>query len=335
MAIATFDAIVLGCDSLSSRTTQAVLPFTNGAGFAMDADGKEMVDAYGNKVVSTAHLQTVVTDVFTGARKMFLLYEDDDCTVAAVTAGLAVLNGLTIAGTVARFRREAAAQQSFRTVEEVVKAFKEYVRSEWEHFVKLDSIPSERVPYLPDLQFIIGGYSLDEISGAVYKVSIRNNSAEAQFGWETKSGACFAGQADYVERLLTGVDSRFFDTLCQRADEQILSARRAGANEVLKQLETAKVAVPEGMQVELPEAWFDPGPFDSYAQIDFANLPTQYAVELVELLVNLQSGMQRFQMGVATVGGRSHVGVIRRGEKFRMLNEPDLVHSHTGYNHDL
>lgn len=335
VAIATYDAIVLGCDSLSSRTAQAVLPFSNG-GFARDADGNELIDASGHKVVSTAELQMVVTDVFTGAKKMFLLYEDENCTVAGVTAGLAVLNGFTVAGTVGRFRRENRAnKQSFDSVESVVAAFTQYIRADWEHAVGFNTADKEQAPYFPDLQFLIGGYSPSEEDGRVYKISILGHTVEQQFSWESKSGACFAGQADYVERLLVGVDSRVFHQFCISADAQLMDAQHRTAETILEQLRAAGIHIPEDLMLDLGGANFSPSYLGGAAPIDFANLPTQYAVELVELLVNLQSGMQRFQMGVATVGGRTHVGVIRRGEKFRMLNEPDLVHSHTGYNHDL
>lgn len=335
MAIATYDAIVLGCDSLSSRTAQAVFPFANG-GFARDADGRELIDASGHKVVSTAELQTVVTDVFTGAKKMFLLYEDEHCTVAGVTAGLAVLNGFTVAGTAARFRREnRASKQSFVSVEGVVEAFTKYIRSDWEQAVGFNTAAKERTPYFPDLQFLIGGYSPVEEDGRVYKISILGNTVEQQFLWESKSGACFAGQADYVERLLVGFDSRILSQLCLSAQNQIQTAQGRTAEAIFAQLQTAGIHVPDDLVLDLEGIPFHLQPLGGAAPIDFANLPTQYAVELVELLVNLQSGMQRFQMGVATVGGRTHIGVIRRGEKFRMLNEPDLVHLHTGYSHDL
>lgn len=107
IAIATYDAIVFGCDSLSSIVEQAVLPFRHGQdGFARDAQGNELIDAFGNRVVSVANVQPFVTNVFGGAQKMFLLYEDDDTSVAAVTAGMATLSGVTIASVAARFRKK-------------------------------------------------------------------------------------------------------------------------------------------------------------------------------------------------------------------------------------
>ena len=47
----------------------------------------------------------------------------------------------------------------------------------------------------------------------------------------------------------------------------------------------------------------------------------------------LQSGPQRFATGIATVGGRTHVGVVMQN-RFELLNEPELDHSHTGFSDD-
>ncbi len=69
--------------------------------------------------------------------------------------------------------------------------------------------------------------------------------------------------------------------------------------------------------------------------IDYANLPTQDAVEFVSVLVTLQATKAKFARGVPTVGGRIHVGVITRQRGFQMINEPDLTHLHTGFTHDL
>ena len=337
IAIATYDAIVLGCDSLSSIVEQAILPFRYGDGvFARDAQGNELIDASGSKVVSLANVQPFVTNVFGGAQKMFLLYEDDDTSVAAVTAGMATLSGVTIASVAARFRKKNTAEQaSFTTARAVVEAFLTYTRAEWERQFDFAQVPAEQRPYLPDVQFIVGGYGKDDETAKVFKLSVCNESVEEQFTWQTRSGTCFGGQADFVERLLVGVDQRLIQGVNYRVYAEMgsyASRLTAGFAEQLKQ---AGVEIPEGFQFDLQQEYIDLPWRDYVANIDFANLPTQYAVDLVELLVNLQSGMQRFANGVATVGGRTHVGVLKRGEKFAMLNEPKLQHNHTGYSHDL
>jgi len=336
IAIATYDAIVLGCDSLSSQVEQAIMPFRHGVGFARDADGNELIDATGQRVVSMAHLQPYVTNVFGGAQKMFCLYEDDDTSVAAVTAGMATLGGVTIAGVAARFKKRNLAEgKTFRTVKEVAEAFLAHVRVEWEIQVEYETAEEEKRPYFPDVQFIVGGYGADDASGIVFKLSVNSLTMEEQFAWRSRSGTCFAGQSDFVERLLVGVDQRIINDV-EAAIRQMLAVHsEATAQALLDRLKDAGVTLPEGFTFDTPDFPVQLPWFENVASIDFGNLPTQYAVDLAELLVNLQSGVQRFATGVATVGGRTHIGVLKRGEKFAMLNEPKLVHNHTGYSHDL
>ncbi|MBX8516060.1 hypothetical protein K5D69_15300 [Pseudomonas cichorii] len=336
IAIATYDAIVLGCDSLSSQIEQAVLPFRNGVGFARDADGNELVDATGSKVISSAQLQPYVTNVFGGAQKMFCLYQDDDTTVAAVTAGMATLCGVTIAGIANRFRKKNIGEaQTFKSVQAVTEAFLAHVRQEWEQEVEYDTAAEELRPYFPDLQFIVGGYGTEDATSKVFKLSVKDMTLSEQFTWKTRSGACFAGQSDFVQRLLVGVDDRIVSQIDGTIGQLATTHGHAVAQGIIDQLKAAGVEIPEGITFNLPEFSCELPWFDNVAAIDFGNLPTQYAVDLAELLVNLQSGMQRFAVGVATVGGRTHIGVLKRGEKFAMLNEPKLVHNHTGYSHDL
>ncbi|WP_145279027.1 hypothetical protein [Pseudomonas sp. URMO17WK12:I11] len=336
IAIATYDAIVLGCDSLSSQVEQAIMPFRNGVGFARDADGNELIDSMGQRVVSMAHMRPYVSNVFGGAQKMFCLFEDDDTSVAAVTAGMATLGGVTIAGVAARFKkRNSAEQKTFRTVREVAEAFLTHVRVEWEIQVDYDNADEEMRPYFPDVQFIIGGYGTDDASAMVFKISVKSLTVEEQFVWPSRSGTCFAGQSDFVERLLVGVDQRIINDV-EGAIHQVMAAHsEMTAQALLDRLKAAGVALPEGFTFDTPDFPVQLPWFENVASIDFGNLPTQYAVDLAELLVNLQSGVQRFATGVATVGGRTHIGVLKRGEKFAMLNEPKLVHNHTGYSHDL
>ena len=100
-------------------------------------------------------------------------------------------------------------------------------------------------------------------------------------------------------------------------------------------LDKLKKAMPEGVDINVPGIdslkldWRKHG-----LSIPYANLPTQEAVNFVAFLVNLQSGRSRFARGVATVGGRTHIGLITKDQGFRVLNEPELIHRSTGFGDD-
>ena len=86
------------------------------------------------------------------------------------------------------------------------------------------------------------------------------------------------------------------------------------------------------MNTKLPAAPEIAIPWHRYhCDIACGNLPLQDAVDLAAFLVSLQSGMSKFAVGVPTVGGRTHVGVVTRHEGFRMLSEPELRHTHVGF----
>lgn len=95
VVVATYDAVVLGCDSLSSVVERAYFPFRKGASFAVDANGNEILDRDGNRVLAyhPDQLAYTATHVMGGVRKMFQIREDCDsqeCTSEPASAYSAV-----------------------------------------------------------------------------------------------------------------------------------------------------------------------------------------------------------------------------------------------------
>ncbi|MCE0733502.1 hypothetical protein LWH48_12010 [Halomonas sp. G15] len=298
VALSTSEAIVLGCDSLSSVTQPVVHSHPDNIAYK---DGEMLLDDEGAPCFTAKAITHNVVNVFGGVRKMFCIYESGDFHVAGVTAGLAILEGMTIAEHANKFRRENRHSQELQSVDAVAAVFLEYIREKWE--ITVGYKPSDEhdqfsAPY-PPLEFLVAGFEPSG-EGRVYRLDVSNDSMALQH--DGSEGIAWAGQANYVQRLIMGFDATLGASLIQEGgvSEDYLARlrRQVGTN------------------------------------IDFANLPTQYAIDFVEMLVNTQSGMQRFEPGIATVGGRTHIGVLRRGERFTMLNEPELVHKHTGFNHD-
>lgn len=339
IAMVTRESVLLGCDSLSSAVDWAFFPYRDGARFAKDANGEDLLDADGNRLISVPHEQVehVVTTVFGGARKMFCLYEDVDTKVAAVTSGSATLLGETIADIARRFTRANEQDSiSFNTVEEVARAFYIFSRRVWESDVAFDDVSEEFRKYLPTVQFLVGGIGRDDPTGIVFRLDIRDEVCQLQFRPDDPYGICWAGQSNFVERLLRGADEHMILTVGREIVKTQTSQRKAVLEGVGLALAKAGIEVPEGLELDIEETTAPSIPWHSAsASIDFGNLPLQYAVEFTSLLVNTQSGMQKFARGIPTVGGRTHIGVMQRGEIFRMLNEPDLIHAHTGYSNDV
>lgn len=337
IALATFDSIILGCDSLSSSIETVIYPFGPGVVYAKDADGNVILDAAGSPLISItdSRVQSIATSVYGGASKIFCIYRHGETCVSALTAGMATIKGVTIAEQAKRFFRLTTDEDhpKMHTVLEVCTTFHKYFRALWED--QFQDTPDEQREYLPAIQFIVAGYGRDDAHGKVFRLDIKDDKITEQFSEGDHTGLCWAGQSNYVERLVHGVDHVVAFIATREIAAAMQAQREAFTKEVSDALATAGVNLPDGMKIEVsetatPEISWDTG----NADVDVGNLSTQYAVEFVEMLVNTQSGMQRFARGIPTVGGRTHIGVLKRGDNLVLLNEPQLEHKHTGYAND-
>jgi hypothetical protein len=334
IALCTYDGIVLGCDSISSVVETAVLPYRDGNSlFVLDKDGVPVIDEDGNNLLrfNINNTKQMATTVLGGVNKMFCLYQDDETSVAAVTAGLAIIGGVTIAEQAKRFRRKITAEKKiFNTVEGVAVAFKEFMCALWHEEFNRSGLPD--IQYFSTVQFIVAGYGLDDESGRIFRIDCGADSLMEQFPENQHTGVCWGGTADYVERLLRGSDGLLQYKVSRELARAMKQQRENTIDDLSKAITAAGVSLPDGLDIQVHEEQIPTLPWDSVtADIDYGNLSTQYAIDFVELLVNIQSGMQRFARGIPVVGGRTHIGVLKRGERFEMLNEPKLQHKHTGY----
>lgn len=342
VVVATYHGVVLGCDSLSSIVERAYFPFRVPDALARDEHGNLMRDSKGRLLLaySDENLQETPTNIMGGVQKMFLLCEDDandvDCSVAATTSGLGTLNGIVIAELAERFRRKATQLCADRSrVENVVNAFVDYLRPQWEQQVGYDAADAATREYLPDLQFLVSGYGADDEYIKVFRVSVSRREIKEEFSDAPHCSAAWAGQSNAISSLINGVHPSTRWAVGRTIAEALKSQRESVVRSVLEQLRAQGVEIPEPFEATIEEQfpgnlpWTEGGP-----QIDWANLPVQSAVDLASTLVNAESAIQKFAMGIPMVGGRTRIGLMRRGLPFAFLNEPQIVHEHVGYNHD-
>jgi hypothetical protein len=343
VVVATYHGVVLGCDSLSSIVERAYFPFRVPDALARDEDGNLLRDRKGRLllVYSDENLQETPTNIMGGVQKMFLLCEDSDpnnieCSVAATTSGLGTLNGVVIAELADRFRRRAHQLCDNRsTVANVVNAFIDFLRPQWEQQVGFNDTDEAVRDYLPDLQFLVSGYGPDDDYIKVYRVSVSRQEAQEEFDTPPHCSAGWAGQTNAISSLINGIHPSTRWAVGRTIADALKSQRESVIRSVLEQLRHQGVAIPEPFEATIEEQipgnlpWNEGGP-----RIDWANLPVQSAVDLASTLVNAESAIQKFAMGIPMVGGRTRIGLMRRGLPFEFLNEPQIIHEHVGYNHD-
>jgi hypothetical protein len=331
IALITSEALVLGCDSISSVTQYLLDPWPF---IARDGQGEIVADE-ANRVTAQfdyGALVPVVTHAFGGVTKMFSL-STGHVEVAAITAGLAKLNEQTIRGIAVEFSHQPREE---KTVKEVATSFLLFIKEKFDIHCAESQTPPE---FQSDIEFLLGGFGENDSFPSLYRLKVKENSLECVYE-KGKSGLAWSGQADGVERLIFGVDSQLRSHIALEANRLVDSVHQDMKDAMLRIIGDVLLAagletLPENINTELPPVPIAELPWGQFRlDVDFANLPLQDAVDFVSYLVNLQSGRSKFVRGVATVGGRTHIGIITKGDPLKMLNEPEIAHRNVGFTND-
>lgn len=335
IALKTSDALVFGCDSVASTTEFYLDPFK--VEWEKDQTGKSLVDANGKFSVKFEYnnLEPLVTNAWGGVTKMFEVHPPPSPMVA-VTAGLAKLKNRPIASLAAEFFAvQKNRQRKLVNCDKICKEFLKFMRRKFEEHYETFPRP-EALQEGPE--FLVGGYGRDDEFPSLFRVSVRQNDIMEHFE-KGESGVAWNGQSDAVERFIQGCDGFLSTYVSAAVAEQLKNfydaVERSIADHVNGLLDALDQKLPNGFQLSLPDLPAIHIDWRKYQlAIDYANLPRQDAVNFVAFLVNLQAAKGRFAQGVATVGGRTHVGVVTK-EGFRVLNEPELSHKQTGFGDEI
>jgi len=341
VGLITSDALVLGCDSIASATEPLLDPLPL---LARDEAGDVVLDEDGKFTVKFdfQDLQHRVTNAWGGVTKMFQIHPDPS-PVVAVTAGAAKLLDRSIASHAAEFFRkherawqddEERARRLVR-IEPICRAFLRFMRQQYQSHYGDSPLPEQ---LRPGPEFLVGGIGRDDAFPSLYRMSVQRNSMQCDFSGG-KCGISWNGQADAIERFIMGYDMSV-RALVEGAIEQALEkhAEKTHAyitdvvNGVLDRLEqqlpkNTRIDAPPLEEVELEWERFQ-------LPIDFPNLPLQEAVNFASAMVMAQASRARFATGVATVGGRTHIGIITKAKGFWAPNEPEITHRFTGLSDD-
>ncbi|HVH74909.1 MAG TPA: hypothetical protein VM755_08325 [Stellaceae bacterium] len=333
VALATSDALVIGCDSIASTVSYYVDPIRlqelKKQPLTPDESGKYTIEFTGEDI------EPVVTNAWGGVTKMFEI-SPQPSPVVAVTAGLAKLNDLPIASIAQEFceaqKRRRAPQVKVQTI---CNSFLRFMRARYEDHYNESAIPEQ---FREGPLFLVGGFGRNDKFPSIYRVNIQENSARLAFE-NGRTGVAWEGQSDAVERFIRGYDrdarsdlrDKFAETLKSHSETLTLHFTDL-INQILDRI---GAKMPEDIEFKVPS----PPPITiNWRQyrvpLSYSNLPLQDAINFVSFLVMIQAGKSRFSIGVPTVGGRTHIGVVTRDKGFQLLNEPPLQHRYTGFSDD-
>lgn len=339
VALVTDDAIVLGCDSIASMSGVYLDPFS--IEWEKDSDGKIVRDEKGKFSLrfDRSNFQNLVTDTWGGVTKLFQIHPDPS-PFAAVTSGLAKLNDRPIASLAGEFyrKRKNAKGRKAALPTTIAHEFLTFIRTHYDEHYKDSEFPED---YREGPEFLLGGYGKEDESPSLFRIDVKGNKVVEVNSPRTKShtGLSWNAQSDAVERFIRGCDTSLTNDISRTIERQLKEHSRS-VNEYVTTtvnsiLEKLNQQLPDGIEIKPPElSEIELNWKRHKLNISYANMPLQEAINFVGFLVHLESGRSRFDSGVGTVGGRTHIGVITKDSGFRVLNEPDLVHRHTGFGDD-
>jgi hypothetical protein len=164
----------------------------------------------------------------------------------------------------------------------------------------LDKWNAQNIPYVPgqDMVFLVGGYDEGALYGKVFDIMIP--SRPTPFEWYSapgQFGPVYGGQREYVDRLMSGLDSR------------------------LPELTKTFLSLDDKRRDELTQHLMGL----LQAPVPYAFLPLQDCVDLAVFLIRTTIVMQHWIIGVRGVGGAIDVAVITQAEGFKEIQRKKIT----------
>lgn len=320
-ALATKDALVMGCDSLGSFPRPFVDPRQLAVKF-FDPDNSWglKLDDEGNPVLK--NLEDILTlservpyNHMTHVDKLFSLRPLE---MGMMITGLSSIGDRTIKGLIAEFKRKdkvfkTKPKPTNYTVKSVAERFFKFISTFYN-----DVYPDET--HRPYLEFIIGGYDKRKEIPKVYRIYLHNPGVEETIN---DFGVIFGGQMQEIQRIIFGIDDHNKMKLMIRI-AQLYHVYRDKLQEHLdKSGIEAVLPAPEEYKDDLRV--FDNWRLDEF-EANWGDFSEQNAIECVNFFVEIMIKSQQFSESMPTVGGNVHIGLITKGDGFRFVSKEEWEH---------
>jgi hypothetical protein len=238
-----------------------------------------------------------VLNVYDNANKIFNLYKGHP--VGCITFGSGSIGNASISTLLKDLRakltnRELNFNPDQYTIKQVAEILSQFLNEE------CSKLPDQATLRGVNVGFLLGGYSSGEPLGESWSVEIKNGLAGDPLELRKKheSGLSWGGMGEVLSRIVLGYSPQLF---------QVLSQATSG---------------PEG-PVSADQLQKTLGPVLSrslQAQIVFAPMPIQDAIDLARFLVHSAVMFSRFTPGHQTVGGMVEIAAITKHEGFKWIS---------------
>lgn len=320
VALATKDALVMGCDSLSTVTRPLVDPFNlveyfdgqNNWKLKLDKDGKPLLTDWYKLYDKT---EIVPYANMTHVSKIFSL---SPLPIGILTTGIASIEQRTIKSLINEFKANNVFLNKTGGYRKVKTISSQLLSFLWKKYCARYPDPNSR----PILELIVGGYDFASPIPIIYRVSVNENKIEDTI---TDFGMVFGGQMDEIQRIVFGTNSANKARIAQRNGEILEKYHHI----LLQLLKDKKINVdlppPRNFIKELgifQEGWDLLG-FDA----NWGDFSEQNAVECVDFFITIMIKSQQFSSRMPTVGGEVHIGLITKESGFRFVSREELSHA--------
>lgn len=325
VALATKDALVLGCDSLGTTSKSLVDPydlvefFDSKKNFELkkNKDGNPVLKDFWNifhkaKLMPHTHM--------THMTKLFSL---NPLEMGVMSAGLVSIGDRTIQSLIEEFKSQGPAFKTKPkppnyTVRSIAKKMLDFILRDFEC-----AYPDERIR--PNLELILGGYDKRGQIPKIVRIKVSENKVVDTV---RKFGIVFGGQMKEIQRIVFGTDGENKRKIGSRHID-LLNKYRDKMKELLKQkdisIEIPDLSENDKKQLEIfSDGWDLDG-----LNTNWGDFSEQNAIECVDFFVDIMIKSQQFSEGMPSVGGQVHIALVTKTEGFRFVSREE--YSHGGY----
>ena len=320
IALASKHAVVVGADSLGTQTRSMLDPFQVAKYFDPDNELKLRLNPDGTPMLTDfpqlyEDTEPVPYNQLLHVKKLFRLGR---LPIAVMFTGISSIGTHTIRGLVAEFSaKNATTEDEDYTLNGIASCFLRFLREYYEQ-------EFQQGFEQPGLELLLAGYDKSETWPAIVKVDVRENSVDQAFS-AGEFGIAFAGQIDWIQRIVFGTDVDNKMRLMLRT-RSLMDMYR---NKLLEHLRS------EGYDGSLPKATDFGVDLELFHEWDLDQLQAswdefseQNAINCVDFFLRIMIQAQDISSQLPTVGGDVHIAVIRRDGYYQVTKE---VWQHQGH----
>lgn len=330
VALATKDAVIMGCDSLGTISSPVIKPTKLLKFFDPDKDFKLKLDKDGKPLLKSFNdiynlSKSMPSQHMTHITKLFSL---TPLKAGIMLTGITSIGVRTIKSLIEEFRNE-----KIGSLEEIDYSFWDISNALMQHLVEYYEKEYKEEEQRPRLELILGGYGKKSALPEVHRIILPKKKIHIEWK-EGDFGMIFGGQMKEIQRIAFGTD--FGNRL--RLQERHISLLRKYRDKINQFLKKQNIAtkIPELTTDEMValDIFADGWGLQGF-QADWGDFSEQNAIECVDFFVNIMVKSQQFSSSLPTVGGEVHIALINKN-KFRFVSKEEYYHAgHNIPKHEL